>query len=94
MHYPNSMNMLNICNIIGLAWRWSLVAEDGKPVLQLQGLPLNGDYLKTAPAFRQDDLSVVRLASYPVEGAFFDGELAAGPIPIFFSAKPEETLYR
>jgi hypothetical protein len=37
---------------------------------------------------------VVRLAEYPVEGNFFDGEQAAGPIPILFSTKPDETLKR
>jgi hypothetical protein len=79
---------------VGLSWRWSLVAIEGQLNLQLQALPVNGNHIRAGPAFQQDDLSVVRLASYPVEGNTFDGDLAAGPVPIFFSNKPEETLKR
>jgi hypothetical protein len=79
---------------IGFSWRWSLIAADGQLELQLQGLPHNGSYLKSVAAYNQDDVAVVKLASYPLEGQFFDGDTAAGPVPILFSTKPEETLRR
>jgi hypothetical protein len=70
------------------------VAEDDQLQLQLQGLPHHGRHLKSVADFNNDDLSVIKLATYPVEGQLFDGDLAAGPVPTFFSSKPEDTLKR
>jgi hypothetical protein len=78
----------------GISWRWSLVAaEDGKSVnLELQSLPYNGSTLKGDPAFARDNLAVCILTSFPVSVDTFDGGRAAGPIPVFFSSSPSETL--
>jgi hypothetical protein len=78
----------------GISWRWSLVAEDDQLQLQLQGLPHHGRHLKSVADYSNDDLAVIQLATYPIEGQVFDGDLAAGPVPIFFSSKPEDTLKR
>jgi hypothetical protein len=68
-------------------------AVDGdRPVLQLQALPVAGGCIKGDPAFSKDNLAVVVLASYPMEMDGFDGELAAGPVPVLFSCRPEDTL--
>jgi hypothetical protein len=78
----------------GLSWRWGIAASvDGdKLLLQLQALPVSGEHIKGDPAFAADNLAVVILASFPLEVDMFDGDLAAGPVPLFFSSKPEETL--
>jgi hypothetical protein len=77
-----------------LSWRWCIAAAvDGdKPVLQLQALPVGGGHIKGDPSYNKDNLAVVVLASYPVTMEGFDGDLAAGPVPVLFSNKPEETM--
>jgi hypothetical protein len=77
-----------------MSWRWAVAANvDGdKLLLQLQALPVSGEHIKGDPAFSADNLAVVVLASFPLEVDMFDGDLAAGPVPLFFSSKPEETL--
>jgi hypothetical protein len=59
--------------------------------LQLQALPFNGNHVKSNPSFTNDELAVVVIKSFPIEMEEFDGSLAAGPVPIFVSEKPEET---
>jgi hypothetical protein len=78
----------------GICWRWALAAsEDGRAInLELQALPYSGATLKGNPAFSKDNLAVVILTSFPVSSESFDGGRAAGPIPVFFSANPGETL--
>jgi hypothetical protein len=66
--------------------------DGDKLLLQLQALPVTGEHIKGDPAFTADNLAVVILASFPLEVDMFDGDLAAGPVPQFFSSKPEETL--
>jgi uncharacterized membrane protein len=66
--------------------------DGDKPVLQLQALPVGGGHIKGDPSYSKDNLAVVVLASYPVTMEGFDGDLAAGPVPILFSNKPEETM--
>jgi hypothetical protein len=60
--------------------------------LQLQALPYSGGHMKANPAFTQDELAVVVMASYDIEMEAFNGSLAAGPVPIFVSSKPEDAL--
>lgn len=61
-------------------------------VLQLQALPYSGAHIKANPAFTQDEIAVVVLATFEVDMDAFNGSLAAGPVPIFVSSKPEDAL--
>jgi hypothetical protein len=66
--------------------------EDNVVVLQLQGLPYSGNHIKSNPNFNQDELAVVILAAFPVDMEAFNGNITAGPKPIFVSSKPDEAL--
>jgi hypothetical protein len=78
-----------------LVWRWQIGATaDGQYRLQLQALPYSGAFIKGNPAFFTDTTAAVLLQSFEVACCGFDGALCAGPIPRFFSEKPEETLAR
>jgi hypothetical protein len=54
-------------------------------------LPINGATLKSNQGFAKDNLAVVVLKRFKVEADTFDGGCCAGPVPVFFSANPEDT---
>jgi hypothetical protein len=80
--------------ISGLAWRWGIAYSDeiGAVVLQLQALPYSGNHIKANPAFLQDELAVVVLATFDIDMNAFNGAAAAGPVPVFVSSAPEDAL--
>ena len=41
--------------------------------------------------YSSDNIPTIRLAAWPLEGDFFDGDVAAGPVPTLFSQEPEVT---
>ena len=41
--------------------------------------------------FHRDNVPTIRLAAWPLEGDFFDGDVAAGPVPTLFSQEPDTT---
>jgi hypothetical protein len=77
-------------------WRWQLSASEGGQAIRLllQALPYSGSFVKGNPAFFNDSTEAVLLQSFEVACCTFDGTLGAGPIPCFFSEKPEESLAR
>jgi hypothetical protein len=40
----------------------------------------------------RDNVPTVELAVWSLEASLFDGEIAAGPVPVLFSEEPEATL--
>jgi hypothetical protein len=40
----------------------------------------------------RDNVPTVELAVWGLEATLFDGEIAAGPVPVLFSEEPEATL--
>jgi hypothetical protein len=78
-----------------LVWRWQVAAtSDGNVQLQLLALPYSRSFIKGNPAFFNDTTAAVLLQKFDLECLMFDGLLGAGPVPCFFSAKPEESLAR
>jgi hypothetical protein len=66
------------------------VRPDGLLELQLQSLPAPAATLNSKPILRMDDVSIVPLASWPIEIQMFDGYGAvAGPVPLIFCSDTE-----
>ena len=36
----------------------------------------------------EDNVAVVQIYSWPIQGTVFDGQIARGPVPVFFSEDP------
>ena len=76
----------------GAAFRWAVgAAPNGFLELQLQSLPLPAALVNGKPMLRQDDIAVVVIKAWQIQNEAFDkiGGLA-GPVPVLFTAQPEE----
>ena len=72
--------------------RWAVCAGiDGRMELVLQTFPATAAVLSGKPAFRGDNVPVIRLSAWPLQCDIFDGDEAAGPIPTLFSQEPDVT---
>ena len=69
----------------GAAFRWAVgAAPNGFLELQLQSLPLPAALVNGKPMLRQDDIAVVVIKAFDKIGGL------AGPVPVLFTAQPEE----
>ena len=42
-----------------------------------------------SPILMEDNVAVVQIHSWPLQGAMFDGQVVRGPVPVFFSENPQ-----
>jgi hypothetical protein len=77
----------------GISIRWILAAaEDSSELyLVLQALPCSAAGIKSSPVLQEDNVAAMELFRMAVAYNAFDGGIAAGPVPVFFSNAPEET---
>jgi hypothetical protein len=40
--------------------------------------------------FPRDNIAAIKIASWPLQANLFDGDVAAGPVPVFFAEDPDE----
>ncbi len=78
----------------GLVWRWILGQPEGGEGIYLmtQMLPCAISMIKAKPELREDHTLGVLAQRTPVVFDKFTGEIAPGPVPVFFSNSPEESL--
>ena len=58
----------------------------------LQALPCNLDHIEATPILKEDHTRGVLVNRFDIMYEAFDNKVASGPVPIFFSAKPKDTL--
>lgn len=67
----------------GASLRWAIVVgDDGQMAAMFQGLTLGEPSITSKPQLRGDGPAVINVASFPMWSRSFDGEAAAGPVPI------------
>jgi hypothetical protein len=92
--FTDAMEALRVSNPSkGISLCWLLApAEDSTDLyLVLQALPCSAAGIKGSPVFQEDNVAAVELYRMAVAYQAFDGQVAAGPVPILFSNAPEET---
>ena len=55
-------------------------------------MPCNLDHIEATPVLKEDHTRGVLVNRFNILYEAFDDKIASGPVPIFFSAKPEDTL--
>jgi len=79
---------------IGAPLRWAItVMDDGRPAAMLQSLPLPENSPMAKPPLRGDTPPIIAVGSQPLLCNMFDGELAAGPVPVVACAKEERLAF-
>jgi len=78
--------------LVGASLCWAIVVmDDGHPGLMLQSLPLPENSLVAKPPLQGDAPPILAISTHPLICNLFDGELAAGPVPILACAADERT---
>ena len=74
---------------VGASYRWAInTSAGGSFQLQLQSLPAPLPAVEGSPTLMEDNVAVVQIHSWPIQGTVFDGQIARGPVPVFFSEDP------
>ena len=74
---------------VGASYRWAINTSAGESFqLQLQSLPAPLPAVEGSPTLMEDNVAVVQIHSWPIQGTVFDGQIARGPVPVFFSEDP------
>ena len=74
---------------VGASYRWAInTSAGGGFQLQLQSLPAPLPAVEGSPTLMEDNVAVVQIHSWPIQGTVFDGQIARGPVPVFFSEDP------
>ena len=74
---------------VGASYRWAInTSAGGGFQLQLQSLPAPLPAVEGSPTLMEDNVAVVQIYSWPIQGTVFDGQIARGPVPVFFSEDP------
>ena len=74
---------------VGASYRWAInTSAGGSFQLQLQSLPAPLPAVEGSPTLMEDNVAVVQIYSWPIQGTVFDGQIARGPVPVFFSEDP------
>jgi len=76
---------------VGGAVRWALIINDANSIdIMLQGLPLPKEFVNSKPSLRGDNIPVIELWRQTVSCPLFDGQRAAGPVPLLCVGSAEE----
>ena len=76
---------------VGGAVRWALVINDHNSIdIMLQGLPLPKNFILSKPNLRGDNVPVIELWRHQISCNMFDGQRAAGPVPVLCVSSAEE----
>jgi len=68
---------------VGGAVRWALIINDANSIdIMLQGLPLPKEFVNSKPSLRGDNIPVIELWRQTVSCNLFNGQRAAGPVPL------------
>ena len=72
---------------VGASIRWAyIIGDSGQLELMLQALPLPAQFVASKPSLRGDSAPVMSIWSSPVWYNAFNGEDAAGPVPVLCCA--------
>jgi len=76
---------------VGASFRWAVTGtDDSKQVrLELQCLPTQAKFLNRAH-LKGENSVYMAMGAIPLRVELFDGQVARGPVPLFFSDMPEE----
>jgi hypothetical protein len=76
---------------VGGAVRWALIINDHNSIdIMLQGLPLPKNFILSKPNLRGDNVPVIELWRHQISCNMFDGQRAAGPVPVLCVSSAEE----
>ena len=78
----------------GICLRWMLgtVGDEVDIVLIAQALPCSISTIEGNPSLRSDHTRGIMVGKFPLQYERFNDVEASGPVPTFFSNKPEQTL--
>jgi hypothetical protein len=79
---------------VGAAIRWAItIGNSGDMHISLHGLPLSKEAVLAKPSLRGDNVPVIQLFSVPIHCRVFDGQRAAGPVPLICVTSQEEAAF-
>jgi len=78
---------------VGASFRWAVTgSDDSKQIrLELQCLPTQAKYLNRAH-LKGDNSVYMSMGAIPLRVELFDGQVARGPVPLFFSTQGDDAL--
>jgi len=78
---------------VGASFRWAVTgSDDSRQIrLELQCLPTQAKYLNRAH-LKGENSVYMSMGAIPLKVDLFDGQVARGPVPLFFSAHCDEAL--
>jgi len=78
----------------GISMRWLLgtLGNSTEVMLLAQALPCTTRVIEANPSLQTDQTRGILVGRFKIQYDQFDNKLAAGPIPTFFSNKPEQSM--
>ena len=75
-----------------MRWLLGTLGDSTQVLLIVQALPCSYNVIEANPNLQTDHTRGILVEKYQIHYDKFDDKVAAGPIPTFFSSKPDQTL--
>jgi len=75
-----------------MRWLLGTLGNSTEVMLLAQALPCTTSVIEANPSLQTDQTRGILVGRFKIQYDQFDNKLAAGPIPTFFSNKPEQSM--